>query len=67
MGASESKRYRYTGGEGDQDEYGNYVPAAPINVTTVKIDPSVKKIGNGAFCECKKLKNIILPEGVEVV
>lgn len=33
------------------------------NVKSVMVPASVKEIGNGAFCKCKKLKSVIFAEG----
>eukprot|EP00957_Ditylum_brightwellii_P040396 3057043-Ditylum_brightwellii.AAC.1 len=59
--------YVYTGGEGKQLRYGRYKPVAPLNATSVEIDPSVKEIGNGAFKGHNKIKSITLPDNVQVV
>eukprot|EP00957_Ditylum_brightwellii_P129346 9867010-Ditylum_brightwellii.AAC.1 len=58
--------YVYTGGEGAWD-LGRYIPVAPINATSVEIDPLVKEIRNGAFRGYKRIKSITLPENVQIV
>eukprot|EP00957_Ditylum_brightwellii_P080047 6087620-Ditylum_brightwellii.AAC.1 len=68
MGACLSKHNHYTSGEGVWDVHcREYKPVAPKRVESMDINPTVKQIGNHAFCGCRKIKSITIPENVEVV
>eukprot|EP00957_Ditylum_brightwellii_P122157 9315436-Ditylum_brightwellii.AAC.1 len=67
MGACCSKHHCYTGGEGVWDNYcKDYeTGVARENVTSVYIYSSLKRIGNGAFYGCRKIKSITIPDNVQ--
>lgn len=37
-----------------------------VSIQTLTIPKGVKKLGSWAFAECKKLKTVVLPEGIEI-